>query len=1033
MSVFDYALETPSGTQRLSRARAKGAAMRGELRPDDHVLVARRDPPETRRLSVEQLRTHFELLDQGVEDPFLQMEADVISPGGGQSAPPAVEAASRPPRPEPDPEPDPDEGDVEATHASAPPEPQEPDRAPAAPPVERLSPSRADAAPSTSSRLRERLFETTAVPLPMADAGDARSGTPQSATPSEQPAQPEPSEEPEPPHDREYLVATSADEPAPWRSNDAASRGQALMATLMRFKGVIAASVAAVVLVSAVLASALWFMGREQTRTVYAGAAAAVYAQGRDEASLLADLRPGEPLLVATGGEAPPPEGWLRVLEPERVSGGFVRAAEVDDTAPPEVIEVRFGHQGVPIRAAAALDADTMATLDPGAEVSVVVSGGPTPPADGWAQVIEPSEHAGGFVETSVLSPDPLPEVIETRFAAEAVSAFSVADDTSETVHTFDAGAAVALVVSGGRQTMPPGWARVASSSEHAGLFVPLAQFDAAPAPVESGRFYANEGATALADVADDRGRALPAGLALDVVSGGGDRPPPPDFGRITEPRAYAERFVALSALSREPAAEQTAAFYAVDALETVAAPPEDVWTPSADAQAPSGVEIARGEPLTLIVRGGRNAPPEGWGLVVQPERAAGGWVELEATTTAPVEERLADRYASERLTALTAPSDDAEPRGVVAVGQGLSVVESGGATPPPFGWARVAAPADLAGAYVPASLLSESPLAEERAEMFTVGAVDAFERPDLASDPLGTLPRGSRVDVITQGGTSSPPDGWALVVEPSSLAGGYVERDVVSTQARPDMQELIGALWIAAEDVALRASPSESGAVDRDLEAGEDVYVVGLVADDWVEARSGRSVISYAPLKSFQEAEQLLARRAPQIIEPIGNTWWSAAPMALHELPDETSAVLMSIGADEPVMVTGRIDATWVQVLVADGAAYANAADLLLEPAPVITEVQISRPPSARAMTNAFPRDALARGVSGLVELSCVVAVNGRASRCDVVSEQPVNLGFGEAAQELAKTMRFTPRLENDEPVRGGTIVFTLEFNAAR
>src|SRR3954465_521852 len=50
------------------------------------------------------------------------------------------------------------------------------------------------------------------------------------------------------------------------------------------------------------------------------------------------------------------------------------------------------------------------------------------------------------------------------------------------------------------------------------------------------------------------------------------------------------------------------------------------------------------------------------------------------------------------------------------------------------------------------------------------------------------------------------------------------------------------------------------------------------------------------------------------------------------------------------------------------------------------------------------------ARGIQGDVKVDCVVDENGRFSSCDVVSESPSGLGFGDSTIALSKLFRMKP-----------------------
>ncbi len=64
---------------------------------------------------------------------------------------------------------------------------------------------------------------------------------------------------------------------------------------------------------------------------------------------------------------------------------------------------------------------------------------------------------------------------------------------------------------------------------------------------------------------------------------------------------------------------------------------------------------------------------------------------------------------------------------------------------------------------------------------------------------------------------------------------------------------------------------------------------------------------------------------------------------------------------------------------------------------------------PSVDQVAAVFPARAKAAGLSGAVDLSCTVVFGGRLKDCAVLGEEPRGAGFGQAARQLARTMKVT------------------------
>ncbi|HYE46189.1 MAG TPA: energy transducer TonB [Caulobacter sp.] len=105
----------------------------------------------------------------------------------------------------------------------------------------------------------------------------------------------------------------------------------------------------------------------------------------------------------------------------------------------------------------------------------------------------------------------------------------------------------------------------------------------------------------------------------------------------------------------------------------------------------------------------------------------------------------------------------------------------------------------------------------------------------------------------------------------------------------------------------------------------------------------------------------------------------------------------------------------------------------LLLAAAPVIEEADLTAKPSGREVGSVFPLKSH-RNIHGAVKMRCTIDAAGKAERCDVLTEKPYGLGFGEAgARLMERSGRFKPRKVDGKAVDGGQVEFTLEMWAPK
>jgi protein TonB len=85
---------------------------------------------------------------------------------------------------------------------------------------------------------------------------------------------------------------------------------------------------------------------------------------------------------------------------------------------------------------------------------------------------------------------------------------------------------------------------------------------------------------------------------------------------------------------------------------------------------------------------------------------------------------------------------------------------------------------------------------------------------------------------------------------------------------------------------------------------------------------------------------------------------------------------------------------------------------------------------PSPADIVSVYPRTAARLGHYGRVKLSCTIQPDGSLARCDIVSEDPADEGFADAALKLAKLYKLAS--PDGSPLPRTTIEVPIRFSLA-
>lgn len=174
-------------------------------------------------------------------------------------------------------------------------------------------------------------------------------------------------------------------------------------------------------------------------------------------------------------------------------------------------------------------------------------------------------------------------------------------------------------------------------------------------------------------------------------------------------------------------------------------------------------------------------------------------------------------------------------------------------------------------------------------------------------------------------------------------------------------------------------------------------------------EASAGAALreTSRPPRQSLAEKSGTVDTKNPRVLPVLGSR--KRAKQAAREPADEIGAVLAAANA---------------------AAAPTHAPPLLPSG---ITNPDWSQRPSADDVARYYPERAQRLEVSGRAELSCQVLADGKLAGCSVVSEDPPDQQFGEAALKLSRLFKMRPMTRDGAPTNGGTVHIPIRFQIAK
>ena len=94
-----------------------------------------------------------------------------------------------------------------------------------------------------------------------------------------------------------------------------------------------------------------------------------------------------------------------------------------------------------------------------------------------------------------------------------------------------------------------------------------------------------------------------------------------------------------------------------------------------------------------------------------------------------------------------------------------------------------------------------------------------------------------------------------------------------------------------------------------------------------------------------------------------------------------------------------------------------------------MLTNPDWMRKPTGEDVARYYPDRAQRMEVEGRASLSCRVSARGTLEGCTVTSEEPADVGFGDAAMKLSKLFKMRPSTKDGQPTDGGQVRIPIVF----